>query len=84
MIGAVELVANKETGEAFKDLAVGAHAKQACQDNGLLVRAVGGNSIAFCPPLIISTDQIDQMIDKFAQALQKTHEYAQQQGLLAS
>ena len=84
LIGAVELVANKETGEAFKDLAVGAHAKQACQDNGLLVRAVGGNSIAFCPPLIISTDQIDEMIDKFGQALQKTHEYAQQQGLLAS
>ena len=84
LIGAVGLVANKETGEAFGDPAVGAHAKQACQDNGLLVRAVGGNSIAFCPPLIISTDQIDEMIDKFGQALQKTHEYAQQQDLLAS
>tara|TARA_Y100001970_G_scaffold220368_1_gene270626 strand:+ start:71 stop:1420 length:1350 start_codon:yes stop_codon:yes gene_type:complete len=84
LIGAVELVANKETGEAFCDLAVGTHAKQACQDNGLLVRAVGGNSIAFCPPLIINTDQIDEMIDKFDQAIQQTYQYAQKEGFLAN
>ena len=63
---------------------VGAHVEQASQDNGLFNRAVGGNSIAFCPPLIISTDQIDEMIDKFGQALQKTHKYAQTEGLLTS
>ena len=82
LIAAVELVANKETGEAFQDLAVGAYAKQACQDNGLLLRAVGGNSIAFCPPLIITTDQIDEMVDKFARAIQKTYEYVQAEDLL--
>ena len=82
LIAAVELVANKETGEAFQDLAVGAYAKQACQDNGLLLRAVGGNSIAFCPPLIITTDQIDEMVDKFGRAIQKTYEYVQAEDLL--
>ena len=82
LIAAVELVANKETGEAFQDLTVGAYAKQACQDNGLLLRAVGGNSIAFCPPLIITTDQIDEMVDKFGRAIQKTYEYVQAEDLL--
>ena len=82
LLAAVELVANKDSGEAFDDTSVGAYAKQACQDNGLLIRAVGGNSIAFCPPLIITTDQIDEMVDKFSLAIQTTLQYANNESLI--
>ena len=82
LLAAVELVANKHSGEAFNDTSVGAYAKQACQDNGLLIRAVGGNSIAFCPPLIITTDQIDEMVDKFSLAIQTTLQYANKESLI--
>ena len=82
LLAAGELVANKHSGEAFDDTSVGAYAKQACQDNGLLIRAVGGNSIAFCPPLIITTDQIDEMVDKFSLAIQTTLQYANKESLI--
>ena len=82
LLAAVELVANKDSGEAFDDTSVGAYAKQACQDNGLLIRAVGGNSIAFCPPLIITTNQIDEMVDKFSLAIQTTLQYANKESLI--
>ncbi|HAJ76507.1 MAG TPA: aspartate aminotransferase family protein, partial [Gammaproteobacteria bacterium] len=59
-------------------------AKQACQNQGLLIRAVGGNSIAFCPPLIIDKEQIDEMLDKFKLALQDTLDHVQSIGLFKS
>ena len=84
LLAAIELVANKKTGESFEGVTVGAFAKQACQDNGLLIRAVGGNSIAFCPPLIITTEQIDEMIERFNPALQATLDHVTKEGLLKS
>lgn len=82
LIGAVELVANKETGQAFSDGQVGAFAQRACQSEGLLLRAVGGNCVAFCPPLIIEAAQIDEMAEKFGRALTATLEYAKKENLL--
>jgi adenosylmethionine-8-amino-7-oxononanoate aminotransferase len=82
LIGAVELVADKGTGQAFADGKVGAFAQCACQDEGLLLRAVAGNSVAFCPPLIIEEAQIDEMIEKFARALDASLEFARQEKLI--
>lgn len=82
LIGAVELVANKERRESFPDGKVGATAKQLCQNNGLLIRAVSGNCLAFCPPLVITTDQIDEMMAMFATSLDQTLEYVNKEGLL--
>ena len=82
LIGAIELVANKETGQAFTDGRVGAFAQRACQDEGLLLRAVAGNSVAFCPPLIIEEAQIDEMIEKFASALDASYEFAKKEKLI--
>ena len=42
---------------------------QCCKEQGLLIRAVAGNSIAFCPPLIITREQVDEMIELFDRAL---------------
>lgn len=82
LIAAVELVANKELGDEFVGGAVGAAMVKHCQDNGLILRAVAGSSIAFCPPLIITNEQIDEMLEKFSRALAATLAYVQQEGLL--
>jgi 4-aminobutyrate--pyruvate transaminase len=82
LIGAIELVADKKTRTPFADASIGALLKQTCQDHGLLIRAVGGNCIAFCPPLIITELQIDEMMGLFNTALDEALIYANAQGLL--
>ena len=82
MIGAIELVANKQTGQAFSDPSVGYFLTQACQDHGLIIRVVAGFSAAFCPPLIINKAQVDEIIMKFGKALDDTLAYVSKQNLL--
>lgn len=84
LIAAVEFVANKATREAFAGGAVGGFAQMACQKHGLIARAVAGSSLAFCPPLIITEAQIDELIEKFDRALQDTLEYVTREGLLTA
>ena len=84
LIGAIELVADKVSRRSFPDGKVGAIAKQFCQDHGLLIRAVAGNCLAFCPPLIITNEQIDEMIEMFSKALDDTYHYVKRENLLAS
>lgn len=83
LLGALELVANKETGQPFASGVVGAYAQRAAQDQGLLIRAVAGSSLGFCPPLIITTEQIDEMFDKLAVALDNCLDYCTKENLLA-
>ena len=75
LIGAVEMVANKETKEGFAaEHGVGAYCMQRCAHHGLIVRALG-DTVAFCPPLIITEDQVDELLTKFDAALADTLEY---------
>lgn len=82
MIAAVELVANKQSGEAFNGGAVGGFAMQACQNHGMITRAVAGSSLAFCPPLIIDRAQVDEMIEKFSLGLNDTLDFVTRENLL--
>lgn len=82
MIGAIELVANKASGQAFTDASVGYFLTQACQDHGLIIRVVAGFSAAFCPPLIVTTEQIDEIMTKFGKALDDTLAYVVKNNLL--
>jgi len=41
------------------------------QEEGVILRALPGDSIGFCPPLIISLKQIDEMFDKIEMAMPK-------------
>ena len=70
LIGAVELVADKETREQY-DPAIKAAQGVAdrAQANGLIVRALAGDSIAICPPLIIDETQVGDLFDRFERAL---------------
>ncbi len=84
MIAALELVANRETREPFAGNGIGAYAQTRCQDNGLLVRAMAGNSVALCPPLIIDNQQVDEIVDKLGRALDATLDYTVSESLLVA
>jgi 4-aminobutyrate--pyruvate transaminase len=82
LVGACELVKNKESKEAFDaKLAVGAKCMAFCQNHGLVVRAIG-DAVALCPPYIVTDTQIDEIFDKFAQGLDDTLEWAGKEKLL--
>ncbi len=70
LIGAVELVADKATGQNFDpSLKIGAWVAARALEHGLIVRPVANDTIAFCPPLIITEDQINDMFDAMERAL---------------
>ena len=72
MIGAVELVADKASKKPFDGMKVGQFCARAAEDNGLVIRPLGGNRVAVCPPLIIETTHVDELIEKFGAALNLT------------
>ncbi|KUP93707.1 aminotransferase [Tritonibacter horizontis] len=69
LIAALELVSNKTTGATIPGGKGGAAAVKACQDEGLILRAVAGNALAFCPPLIITRSEVDEMLKRTKTAL---------------
>ena len=70
LVGAIELVRDKETHESFDpSLGVGAYISAQAQEHGLIVRAMG-DSVAFSPPLIITEPEIDDMFDRFEKGLE--------------
>ena len=72
MIGAVELVADKASKKPFDGMKVGQFCAKAAEENGLVIRPLGGNRVAVCPPLIIETTHVDELIEKFGAALNLT------------
>jgi 4-aminobutyrate---pyruvate transaminase len=83
LLGALELVMDKTTGAAFPAPGIAGYAQRAALEHGLIVRAVAGTSLAFCPPLIITKAQIDEMMAKTAAALDQTLAHCRSQGLFA-
>ena len=72
LIAAIELVADKSTKRPF-DLKqmVGAYLISKAREHGLILRPIG-DSIAFCPPLIIREEEIDELLSAFNRALMDT------------
>jgi putrescine---pyruvate transaminase len=70
LLGAVEVVVDKVTGARFggAEGTAGPIVRDLCIANGLMVRGIR-DSIVMCPPLIISTEQIDDMIRIIRKAL---------------
>lgn len=76
LVGAVELVADKDTRQPFEPAAtVGPWLVAQAQERGLIIRAMG-DRVAFSPPLIISDAEIGEMFDRFGEALAVTAEAA--------
>jgi 4-aminobutyrate--pyruvate transaminase len=81
LIGALELVKDKETRQSFEvSDGVGAHLAGRAQANGLISRAMG-DSLAFAPPLIIEDNQIQEMLSIVEQSLDETLDIIIDRGL---
>jgi 4-aminobutyrate--pyruvate transaminase len=82
LIGAVELVADKATKRSFATRhGVGARAVEFAEQEGLIVRAVGGDSLALSPPLIIGATEIEELFDRLTRALDKTLDWVTRERL---
>jgi 4-aminobutyrate--pyruvate transaminase len=69
LIGALEFVADKATKAPFAPPgSFGARLAELCHEEGLIIRAIG-DVIAFCPPLVITAQEIDALFDRFGRAL---------------
>ncbi len=85
LIGGIEFVKDKATKAQFDvKSAVAAKASAFAQAQGLIVRPTPGDRIAFCPPLIITAAEIDELFDRFERALAKTLDWVKAEGLLAA
>jgi 4-aminobutyrate--pyruvate transaminase len=73
MFGALELVANKKTKEAFDLVKVGAGNKvyDHAVARGLFIRNMG-DRVAICPPLIINETELADLFGRLHQALDAT------------
>ncbi len=84
MIGACELVADKETGEAFDVKAgVGKYCLARMKENGLISRAIG-DSMALCPPLIANEADVDEIFARYRKSLDETLDWTRREGLLSA
>ncbi|MGR8918820.1 MAG: aminotransferase [Gammaproteobacteria bacterium] len=84
MIGACELVADKATGKPFDpDAAVGKYCLARMRENGLICRAIG-DSLALCPPLVSSEDEIGEIFARYTKSLDETLDWARREGLMAA
>ncbi len=84
MVGAVELVRDRASREAFDPaLAIPAYCVKRAQEHGLIVRAIV-NSIAFCPPLVSTGEEIAEMYRRFGRALDETLALVKEQGIASA
>ena len=76
LVGAIELVKDKSSKEVFEPLgSIGAYLVDRAKEHGLILRNIG-DSVAFSPPLIISSVELNSVFDRFDAALEETANFA--------
>jgi len=84
LMGAIELVKNKATRESFDPtLAVGPTFIRIAHDHGLILRAVA-DSICFCPPMISTEAEIDELFRRFGAVLGEIEAWLKREGQIAA
>jgi 4-aminobutyrate--pyruvate transaminase len=69
LLAGVELVADRVSRAAFEPgLGFGGRVQRLAEQHGLIVRAMG-DTIALCPPLIISIEEVDEISRRLTRAL---------------
>jgi 4-aminobutyrate---pyruvate transaminase len=82
LIGALELERDKANKAPFDATAgVGPLAAEILQQEGLILRAMG-DSLALCPPLVITSAELDEMFDILERGLERTHVELKRRGVL--
>jgi 4-aminobutyrate--pyruvate transaminase len=75
LIGGIELVADKASKRAFlPSHGIAPKGASFAQEEGLITRAIL-DTLALCPPLIITEPEIDEMFDRMTRALDKLEAY---------
>ncbi|WP_126974864.1 aspartate aminotransferase family protein [Frigidibacter oleivorans] len=84
LIAGVELVADKGSRASFAPAGkVTAQAALFGQDEGLIFRAIG-ETLALCPPLIVTESDIDEIVARMGRALDRTLDWVRAEGLKAA
>ena len=70
LMGGLELVADRDTKRAFDPKqGVAARCVRFAEEEGLIVRAVIGDTVTICPPLIITETELADLFGRLRQAL---------------
>jgi len=70
-----------EPGAPRPQAGVGPHLVRRAQEHGVILRSMPGDNVAFCPPLIITEAEIDEMLAGFGKALDDTLNMVRNKGL---
>jgi 4-aminobutyrate--pyruvate transaminase len=72
LLAGVELIGDKQARIPFeRTRKAGPRCAEAAEREGLIVRAIG-DTLAICPPLVISESEIESLIERLARALDQT------------
>ena len=83
LVAAVELVADKKSKRPFDPAGLaGAACDRLMRDQGLILRNMI-DSMALCPPLIITEDEVKLLLERFGAGLDATAAWLKQEGLAA-
>jgi 4-aminobutyrate--pyruvate transaminase len=83
LIGGLELVADKTSKQTFDPKSgVGPRVVKFAEEEGLIVRALAGDVISLCPPLVISPEEIDELFVRLTRALDRSLDWATRERLI--
>ncbi|MBI3676888.1 MAG: aminotransferase class III-fold pyridoxal phosphate-dependent enzyme [Proteobacteria bacterium] len=84
LLGGIELVADKQARIPFEVArAVAATIVGFAQEEGVILRPLMGDRIAFCPPLVITENEIDELFARFDRAMARGLDWAMKEGHLS-
>ncbi len=73
LIAGLEIVADKGSRAQFpKAMKAAAQIQAHCQNHDLILRALPGDVLAICPPMIITAEEVDLLFDRLEQGLKDT------------
>ena len=84
LVGGVELVADKRTKRPFDPKqGVGAKAARLGESHGVILRGIG-DTLAFCPPMIIKEAELNELFDRAEKALDDAEAWVGKEELRAA
>lgn len=84
LVGGAELVADKAAKRPFDATrGVGAMAARLIEGHGAILRAIG-DTIAICPPMVITEAELDELFDRFEKGLDEAEAQVSREALRAA
>jgi 4-aminobutyrate--pyruvate transaminase len=84
LVGGAELVADKATRRSFDPRqGVGPKLSKLIEENGAILRALG-DTIAVCPPMIITEAELNELFDRFETGLNQAEAWVTTEALRAA